>query len=76
MELVLESDEIDRLAAVGQPDHPLEDAPVRVAEEVLRVDDLRRLIERLVVDQDRAEHALLGFEVVRQDAVGHGERKL
>ncbi len=73
-QLVLQRDEIDRLAPIGQRDHLLEDAPVRVAEEIRRVDDLGRLVERLVVDEDRAEHALLGFEIVRQGAIGHGKR--
>ena len=42
------------------------------------VDDLRREIERVVVDEDRAEDRALGFEVVRKrtlrssyDSVGH-----
>ena len=38
-----------------------------------RVDHLGGLIERLVVDEDRAKHALLGFEIVRKGARGSGE---
>ena len=68
-ELVLERDQVDRLAAIGEPDHLLEDAPVRIAEEVGGVDDLGGLIERLVVDEHRTKHALLGFEIVRKGAV-------
>ena len=37
-----------------------------------RVDDLGGLVEGLVVDEDRAEHALLGFEIVREGAI-HGQ---
>ena len=66
--LLLERDEIDRVAALAERDHLVEDAPVRVAEEVARVDQLRGVIERLVVDQDRAEDRLLSFEVVRKGA--------
>ena len=57
------------VAALAERDHLLEDAPVRVAEEIARVDDLGGLVERVVVDQDRAEHGLLGFEVVRKRAL-------
>ena len=70
-QLVLDGDEIHRLAAVGERHHLLEDAAVRIAEEVLGVDDLGGLVEDLVVDENRAEHALLGLEVVRQGAI-HG----
>ena len=51
---------------------------MRVAIEVRGVDDLRRQVERVVVNEDRAEHRTLGFEVVRKrafrggnDSVGH-----
>jgi len=44
---------------------------VRVAEEITGVDDLRGLVERRVVDEDRPEHTLLRLEVVRQGAVSH-----
>jgi hypothetical protein len=72
-ELLLERDEIDRVAALGEPDHLLEDAPVRVAEKVRGVDDLRGKVEDVVVQQDRAEHRALGFEVVWQGTFGDGE---
>ena len=49
---------------------PLEDPPVRVAEEIAGVDQLRRVIERLVVDEDRAEDRFLCLEVVRKRAFG------
>ena len=73
-ELILQRDEIDRLAAIGEPDHLLENAPMRVAEKILAVDDLGGLVERLVVNQDRAEHALLGFEVMWKGSIGHRTR--
>ena len=70
-------DEVDRLAALHQAEHLLEDAAVRVAEEVRVLDELDGLVDGLRVQQDRPEHGALGFEVVRQRAidggVGHGE---
>ena len=56
------------IVALAERDHLVEDAPVRVAEEVARVDQLRGVVERLVVDQDRAEHGFLGLEIVRKRA--------
>ena len=34
------------------------------------VDDLRRRVERVVVDEDRAEHRAFGFEIVRKRTFG------
>ena len=39
----------------------------------LRVDDLGGEVERVVVQQDRAEHGPLRFEVVRKRAFGDGD---
>ena len=61
------------VAALGELDHLVEDAAVRVAEEIARVDDLGGEVERVVVQQDRAEHGALGFEIVRQRAFGDGD---
>ena len=72
-ELLFERDEIDRVAALRQPDHLLEDAAVRVAEEIGRVDHLGGEVEDVVVQQDRAEHRAFGFEIVRQRTFGDGE---
>ncbi|MND01435.1 hypothetical protein D3C83_204260 [compost metagenome] len=58
--------------------HPFEDPPVRIAVEITGVDDLRGVIERLVVDEDRAQHGTLGVEIVRKrtlrerDEISHG----
>ena len=72
-QLFFERDEIDRVAALGELDHLVEDAPVRVAEEIARVDHFGGEIEGVVVQQDRAEHGSLGLEIVRQRAFGDGE---
>ncbi len=71
-QLFLERDEIDRVAALAERDHLVEDAPVRIAEEVARVDQLRRVIERFVVDQNCAEHGFFGVEIVRKSTLGSG----
>ena len=65
-ELFLERDEVDRVPALAELDHLLEDPPVRVAIEIARAENLGRLVERFVMDQDGAEHRPLGFEVVRE----------
>ena len=72
-QLLLERDQIDRVAALAQVHHLVEDAAVRVAEEVARVDQLGGVVERVVVDEDRAENGFLGFEIVRKRAIGRGD---
>ena len=69
----LERDGVDGPALLAKRDHLVEDAPVAEPEEILRAHDLRRVVERLVVDQDRAKHGALGFEVVRQRTLGGGD---
>jgi hypothetical protein len=51
----------------------VEDAAVRIAKEVLRVDQLGGVVERFVVDQDRTENRFLGFEVVRKGPLRRGD---
>ena len=63
---LLQRDEIDRLVPVAEHDHLLEDAAVRVTEEIAGRDDFDGEVERFVVDQHRAEHRTLGLEIVRQ----------
>ena len=49
---------------------------ITLKEELARsgqLDDVGGEVERLVVEQDRAEHGSLGLEVVRQRAFGNGE---
>ena len=78
-ELVLQGDEINGLAALGQGGHGVEHAPVRLAIEVVAGEDLGRGVEGLVVDEDGAEDGPLRLRVVGQRAVffeddvsGHG----
>ena len=56
LQFVLERDQVDGVAAFGELDHLLEDAPVRIAEEVVGVDHFGREVERVVVQQDGPEH--------------------
>jgi hypothetical protein len=72
-ELLLERDEVDGGAALAERDHLLEDAPVRIAEEVARVDQLRCVVERLVRNQNCAEDGFFGVEAVGKRAFGSGD---
>ena len=65
----LQRDQVDGVAALVELDHRLEDAAVRVAVEVAGVDDRRGVVERVVAEQDAAEHRALGVEVVRRRAI-------
>ena len=69
-ELVLEGDEVDDLAPLVQVHHLVEHAAVGVAEEVVGVNQLGRLVEGVVLDQDRAEDATLRLEVVGKRPLG------
>ncbi len=59
---------VHRLAVVVQREHRLVDRAVALAIEVLRAQPLfdHQRIQRAVGQQDRAEHRLLGVEVVRR----------
>jgi hypothetical protein len=54
-ELLFQRDEVDRIVALIERHHLVEDAAVRVAIEIVAIDHLRGEVERVVVDQDRAE---------------------
>src|SRR5262245_2091309 len=70
-QLLLQRHQIDRVAALGKADHLVEDTAMRVAEKILRVDHLGGEVERVVVQQDRAEHRPFGLEVVRKRPLGY-----
>ena len=72
-ELFLERHQIDRVAAFDELHHLVEDAAVRVAEEILRVDHLGGEVEGVVVQQNRAEDGSFGFEIMRKRACGYCE---
>ena len=64
--VLVAGDEIDRVVPLVQQHHLVEDAPVRVAIEIAAVYHLRRQVEGVVVDEDRAQDGTLGFEIVRK----------
>ena len=69
-QLLGDGDRVDRLAQVVEvADRPVEDL-VAVAVEVLDVEQADDVVEDVVVEQDAAQHALLGLEVLRGQADG------
>ena len=65
----LQRDRRRDLAGPDQARHQLEDALVDRLEEMLGKQEVGDAVERVVVDQDRAQQRLLGLDVVRLDAV-------
>ena len=72
-QFLLERHQIDRVAPLGELDHLVEDAAVRVAEEIRRVDHFGGEVERVVVQENRAENGPFGFQIVRKGTFGDGE---
>jgi hypothetical protein len=64
-------DDVDRLAALEQLEDRPVDRAIRLAVEVLRAQELRHLDDRVTVDEDRAEHGLLGLQRLRRQAIDH-----
>ena len=50
----------------------LEDAAVDLLDEMLAPEEIGDAVERVVIDQDRAEQRLFGLEIVRRRAIGSG----
>jgi hypothetical protein len=71
-EFLFERDQVNRLAALRELCHPLEDAPMRVAKKRARIDHRRSDVERVVVDEDGAEDGALRVEVVRERSIRYG----
>ncbi len=61
----LDRDRRRRLAGVDQRRERFEYAPVQRIEEMIRRQEARYAVERFVVDEDRTQERLFGFEVVR-----------
>src|SRR5271163_568182 len=59
-----------QLAGPDQRSRDLEDAAMNFLDEVLASEEIRDAVERVIVDQDRAEQRLFGLEVVRRRAIG------
>ena len=71
LERLGDRDDVDRLAPLEEVEDRRVDAPVGLAVEVLRTQELCHLHDRIAVDEDGAEHGLLGFETLRRQAVDH-----
>src|SRR5579862_4288650 len=65
-QLVAKRDEVNGLLRLAQLNHVIEDAAMRVEKEILRLELLNGRVEHVVLDQNGAEDAALGFEVLRQ----------
>jgi len=63
--LVAERHQIDGLLQLAELNHLVEDAPMRVVKKIFRLELFNRVIQRVVIQQDGAEHAALGIEVLR-----------
>ncbi len=74
LERLRDRDDVDRLAVLEELQHRGVDAAVGLAVEVLRVEEVRDLDDRVAVDEDGAEHGLLGVEVLGRQSVDHGWR--
>ena len=71
LERLRDGDDVDWLAALEQLEDRREDRAVRLAVEVRRTQELRDLDDGVAVDEDGAEHGLLGLEALRGQAVDH-----
>ncbi|KAF0176541.1 MAG: Replicative DNA helicase [Caulobacteraceae bacterium] len=74
LEPLAQGEAVGELAAPDEIGTHRKDAPVHGIVEVVRLEPVADAVEGLVVEQDRAEQRLLGFEVVRRgvERVGHG----
>ena len=61
-------DDVGRPAVLDQPRDVAVDAPMVVAVEVVEREDVADLVPRAVVEQQTAEHRLLGLDRMRRDA--------
>ena len=74
LERLRDGDDVDRLAPLGQVEHHRVDPGVGLPVEVLGLEEVGDLDDRVPVDEDRAEHGLLGFDGLRRQAIDHARR--
>ena len=67
-----DGDHVYRLAVLEEAEHRREDAAVGLAVEVLGVQEVRHLDDRVAIYQDGAEHGLLRVQVLWRQSVDHG----
>src|SRR5208282_3177804 len=65
----LERDRRRQLARADQRSGDLENAAMNLFDEMLAPEEIRDAIERVVVDEDRAQERLFGLEIVRRRTV-------
>lgn len=65
-QLLGQRDEVDRLVVLGELQHRIVDAAVRLAVEIFRLQDLLRLDDRLFLDHHRTEDRLFCLDVLRR----------
>ena len=66
----LQGDRRRELAGANHRARDLEDAAVDLLDEMLASEEIRDAVERVVVDEDRAEQRLLGLEIMRRRPIG------
>jgi hypothetical protein len=64
-------DDVDGLAAFEQLEDRGKDRPVGLAIEVGRAQELRHFDDGVAVDEDGAQHGLLGLEALRRQTIDH-----
>ncbi len=65
IQLLGQRHQVDRLLHLAQRDHLREHAPVLVQKKIFRPQMLDRRIQRIVIQQNRAEYRTFGIQVIR-----------
>ena len=72
VKLVGESHQVDGLLRLSQGNHLLVDAPVMIVKEIFGLQFFERGVERVVVEQDRAQDAALRLGILGQRTFERG----
>ena len=77
LECLRDRDDVDRLTTLPELHHRGVDAAVGLPVEVLRVNNVGDLDDRIAIDEERAEDRLLGFDALGWKAVeGHADSEV
>ena len=66
MQLFGQRHQVNRLLALAEIRHALEDPPVLVQEKILDAQVFQSGVQSVIVEQDRAQHGALGLQVLRE----------
>ena len=66
MQILRQSNQINRLLRLSERNHPLENPPVRIEKEIISLKFLNSRIERVVIEQNRAKYRALSIQIMRQ----------